>query len=186
MAVILNFMDLHYCTSPPVFTSHANDFALDLQLKIACGQTGSIGYTHHAFTTFQFHRPSVTHIRKGKSPHPANQSGDGFTTGITKVISSGRFFIVFLAYSKIPLSCENTSSLGKRLPSSHFQTPNCYCWETDTSFCFCMGPLHSNLFSNFYIIETRTDSVTECNITILICHTHLNYLSVGGTHGYGT
>lgn len=51
MAMILNFMDLHYCTSQPVFTSHAKDFVLDSELKIACGQTGTKGFTH-VFTTF--------------------------------------------------------------------------------------------------------------------------------------
>lgn len=52
MTVILNFVDLHYCTSPSAFTSRTKDFALDLELKIACGQTGSKGYMHNVFTAF--------------------------------------------------------------------------------------------------------------------------------------
>lgn len=47
-----------------------------------------------------------------------------------------------------------------------------------------MRPLYSQLFLNFYIIETNIDSVTQFNVTILTYHAHLNYLGMGGAHGY--
>ena len=86
---------------------------------------------------------------------------------------------MFLEYLKIPLSCENTSSLGKRLPSSHARsTVSVFLRHrilpllgTNTSFGFYTG-LYSKHFIQFYIIETNADSV-QCYTLNSLCLSNL-------------